>query len=465
MRTVLIIGTGFSGAACAANLLRARVPGGLHVILVNRSGTMARGLAYGTQSRNHLLNVPAGNMSALPHDPLHFLRFCRRLRPDTGEGTFVSRRLYGDYLEWMLREVETGAPPGSRLTRIVGEVRHIAPDAGAGRVRVTLADDSRHDVDRVVLGFGNLAPRTPEMLLPIAESERYVRDPWAADALDGLDSTEPVMLLGTGLTAVDVAAHLLRRAPTRHVIAVSRRGLLPQAHRDRGSSTAPVAMAAPSLAELGGSVREQVRALRQRMARAQEQGQDWRDVIASLRPITSAWWQSLSPRERSRFLRHLQPYWDTHRHRMAPQAADAFASAVRRGFVHPMAARLVAVDERPCGVDVTLRPRGAAATRQLKVGAIVNCTGPDSDLRRVTDPLVRQLLEDGIITVDQLGLGLDVTGEGAVLDVHGAASALIFYVGPLLKARDWEATAVPELRLHAQRAAETIAAALAREDR
>jgi uncharacterized NAD(P)/FAD-binding protein YdhS len=149
---------------------------------------------------------------------------------------------------------------------------------------------------------------------------------------------------------------------------------------------------------------------------------------------------------------------------MAPEAANAFADAMRRKAVQPMAARLVAVDEGPCGVDVTLRPRGAAVAQRLKVGAIVNCTGPDSDLRRVADPLVRQLLDDGIIAVDRLGLGLAVTGEGAVLDARGAASDLIFYVGPLLKARDWEATAVPELRVHAQRAAETIARAFGLEN-
>jgi uncharacterized NAD(P)/FAD-binding protein YdhS len=465
MRTVLIIGAGFSGAACAANLLRTRVHGGLHVILVNRSGTMARGLAYGTQSRDHLLNVPAGNMSALPHDPHHFLRFCQRERPDTESDTFVSRRLYGDYLEWMLREAEAEACAWADacLTRIVGEVRHITPDAGSSKVKVTLADGCLLEVDRVVLGFGNLAPRTPEMLQAIAGSERYVRDPWGENALDALDTAQPIMLLGTGLTAVDVAARLLRRAPAQPLYAVSRRGLLPQAHRDRGASSPPLAVSAPSLAELGATVREQVRALRQCVERAQEQGQDWRDVIASLRPITPAWWQSLSSQERSRFLRHLQPHWDTHRHRMAPAAADAFAVAVRRGCVQPMAGRLVAVDERPCGIDVTLRPRGAVATRRLDVGAIVNCTGPDSDLRRVADPLIRQLLGDGIIAVDSLGLGLDVTYEGAVVDARGAASDLIFYVGPLLKARDWEATAVPELRVHAHRAARAIAAAFRRE--
>lgn len=457
MRTVLIIGAGFSGAACAVNLLRARVRGGLHVILVNRSGVMARGLAYGTQSRDHLLNVPAGNMSAFPHDPHHFLRYCQKLRPDTGEGTFVPRHLYGDYLDWTLREAEAGAPAGTRLTRIVGEVCRLTPDNAEGQVRVSLADGSFHYVDRIVLGFGNLRPRTPEVLLPLAASARYISDPWAVGAFDALDLIQPVMLLGTGLTAVDVAARLLRQAPARQLLAVSRRGLLPQAHRDRKANVTPAPPCVTPPAGLGATVRDQVRTLRQCVAQAQEQGYDWRDVIASLRPATSAWWQALPLKERSRFLRHLQPYWDTHRHRMAPEAAEAFADAVRRGVLRPMAARLQAAEEGARGLDVTLRPRGLCATWHLRAGAIVNCTGPDSDLRRVADPLVRQVLADGIIAVDRLGLGLDVAGDGAVIDARGTPSKLIFYVGPLLKARDWEATAVPELRLHAQRVADTIA--------
>jgi uncharacterized NAD(P)/FAD-binding protein YdhS len=145
---------------------------------------------------------------------------------------------------------------------------------------------------------------------------------------------------------------------------------------------------------------------------------------------------------------------------MAPEAAAAFAGAVQRGAVRPMAARLEGAVDGPCGIDVTLRPRGFIAKRRVRVGAIINCTGPDSDLRRVADPLIRQLLGDGIIAVDRLGLGLDTTGTGAVLDVRGIPSALIFYVGPLLKARDWEATAVPELRLHAWRLADTLASSL-----
>jgi uncharacterized NAD(P)/FAD-binding protein YdhS len=458
MRTVLIIGAGFSGAACAVHLLHARVRGGLRLIMVNRSGAMARGLAYGTQSRDHLLNVPAGNMSAMADDPGHFLRYCQRRDAGVSEGSFVSRRLYGDYLEWMLREAERSASAGTRLTRVVGEVCHLTPETATGRVQVRLADGQQFSVDRVVLGFGNLAPRTPTPALTVADGPHYVRDPWAAGALDALDAAQPLILLGTGLTAVDVAARLLYQHPGRRLYTVSRRGLLPQAHRERRGGAQPGAITAPSLSELGMTVRSQMRTLRRRIAEAEARGQDWRDVIGALRPITAQWWQGLPSSERGRFLRHLQPYWDTHRHRMAPQAADAFAGAVRRGVVLPIAARLESVIAGTHGLEVAVRPRGQSTVLRLAVGAVINCTGPDSDLRRAGDVLVRQLLDDGLIAVDHLGLGLEVTAAGAVLDAQGQTDGRLFYVGPLLKARDWEATAVPELRRHAQTVAQTIAA-------
>jgi uncharacterized NAD(P)/FAD-binding protein YdhS len=102
MKTILVIGAGFSGTATAVQLLRHASARGLHVMLVNRSGRMARGLAYGTQSPDHKLNVPAGNMSALADDPDHFLRFCQRVDSRITPSLFVSRRLYGDYLEHLL---------------------------------------------------------------------------------------------------------------------------------------------------------------------------------------------------------------------------------------------------------------------------------------------------------------------------------------------------------------------------
>src|SRR3954468_13632010 len=101
-------------------------------MLVNRSGPMARGLAYGTQSPDHKLNVPAGNMSALADDPDHFVRFCLGVDSRITASLFVSSRLYGDYLEHVLNEAERSAGQHVRLKRIVGEVASLVPEAEQG---------------------------------------------------------------------------------------------------------------------------------------------------------------------------------------------------------------------------------------------------------------------------------------------------------------------------------------------
>lgn len=458
MKSILIIGAGFSGTVSAVHLLRNAGTGGVHVILVNRSGPMARGIAYGTQSPHHLLNVPAGNMSALADDPDHFLRYCRRFDADVTPASFVSRQRYGDYLAWLLNDAEDAAQGRSRLTRIVGDVASVVADGE--KATVTLIDGQRFEVDRVLLGFGHYPPRHPLVRTPqFYASARYVRDPWAKGALDAIDPAQPLLLLGTGLTAVDVATQLLADAPGRVIHALSRRGLLPQPHRaSRG--VPPPALTASDFEAMGADVRSQVRGLRRYIAHCATQGQDWRDVIGALRPLTRPWWERLPAREKARFLRHVQAFWDIHRHRVAPAPHALFQDAVDGGAIRLLAGRLLAFEEHADSVDVHIRARGAASGSTLRVGVVINCTGPNADLRQLDDGLVRQLLADGIIQADAFGLGLAVDTNAAVIGAEGQPSAQIFYVGPLLKARYWEATAVPELRLFAQQVARHLLATL-----
>jgi uncharacterized NAD(P)/FAD-binding protein YdhS len=443
MNTIVIAGAGFSGVASAIQLLR-RATGDLHVILINRSGPMGRGLAYGTASPDHLLNVPAGNMSVLADDPSHFLDYCRRLDPSVTAGTFVARRIYGDYLAWALDQGERQAPAGVRLTRLTGRVVAVTRQR-CNTLRVQCEDGGRYEVDRVLLALGHAPARDPGPVgTAIAAGPRYVRDPWRAGALDGLVAGDRVLLLGTGLTAVDVANTMLRSAPGVRMIAMSRRGLVPQPHRD--GAVAPTAADVSAVAAQPPRVRAQLRALRHCVDATLAGGGDWRDVVAALRPLTASWWQALPLPERSRFLRHLQPYWDVHRHRVAPAAYASFAMARQDGVLHVQAGRVLACEEHPGGVIVRYRARGACTTSEIDVARVINCTGTESDPQRMADPLVRQLLEDGLMQADPLGQGVLAAADGALVDAAGQCSSGLYYLGPLLKARDWEATAVPELR-------------------
>lgn len=443
MKTILIVGAGFSGTVAAARLLR-QAGGEVRVILANGSGRAARGMAYGTQSPDHTLNVPAGNMSAYDDAPDHFLDYARTRLPGIDAGSFVERRLYGDYLEWLLELAEREAPPGVTLERVYRHITRVCPD-GNGMV-ATLAGGATIRADKVVLALGHFAADDPRVSdMGFYDSHRYLRDPWDTSKLDGIGNDDPVLLLGTGLTAVDMAISLLSRNPLRRITAVSRRGLLPQYHR-HGSHPPASGAAAETIWGKASTVREQLRGFRSYARRLAAQGGDWREGMALLRPVTVELWQAYTEQERKRFLRHVQPYWDTHRHRLAPSVAVRFDAALKAGVVQTLAGRLRNFHEDGAGVTVTVQPRGTESTTAIGVAWVVNCTGPCTHPRRVRNTLVNQLLDDGLMRTDRLGLGLDVGPDCAVIGADGQPSDMLYYIGPWLKANYWEATAVPDLR-------------------
>ncbi len=447
-RRIAIIGAGFSGVVTAAHLLRA----GVSVALINRSGKMARGVAYGTDTPAHVLNVPAGRMSAFADDEESFLRFARERDETVGGGTFVPRSVYGEYLDHILTEAEATASEGATLERIVGHVADIDVSDDASSVSLILTDSRQVHAHRVVLALGNFAPADP----PVRDqrffsSKRYVRDPWAQAVLESIGPDDSVLLIGTGLTMNDIALDLSERL-RKPIHAISRRGLMAQPHRL--NRDAPTYENLPH--DLDGApptVLAYLRAVRSEIDSHAARGGDWRDVIASFRPTTPALWKALSDTERARFVRHLLPFWDAHRHRAAPEPASIAAQLIAEGRLVVAAGRIISFEESGSGVRVTWRPRGAASTVEREFTRVINCTGPASNLVAAGEPLVNKLIDRGALTTDALGLGIRVSDDGALVGDDGNASGVIYYVGPLLKAQHWEATAVPELRVHAARLA------------
>ncbi|NLP64852.1 FAD/NAD(P)-binding protein [Paraburkholderia sacchari] len=460
MKTIAVIGSGFSGTATVLQLLRRPAPNGLHVILINRSGRMARGVAYGTRSNRHILNVPAGNMSVFPEDVDHFVRFCRWHNPLVTPSSFVSRHLYGRYLDYLLEQAEEESGEKKRLTRVDAEVIGIdfggLSDDASSNVTIQMRGGAAIIADRAVLAFGHFSPLDPAVPGSLSFSEnRYIRDPWAPGALDQIGGSERVLLIGSGLTAIDVAATLAVNNPERQCIAVSRRGLLPQPHRCTRTEQPTHIDVRGILDQMGRNVRRYVRVLR-RCARSQaEAGKDWRDVISLLRPHIPELWRRLNQRERRRFLRHIQPYWDVHRHRLAPEANLYLHGLLSAGTLQILAGRLVALRTSDA-IEVDVRKRSADEITTLEVDRVVNCTGPGANLHRVNEVFPRRLLEEGMLRVDPLGLGIEVDAQYRVVDGAGRANESLRYIGPLLRATYWEATAVPELRVHARKLAEFL---------
>jgi uncharacterized NAD(P)/FAD-binding protein YdhS len=444
MKTLVIIGAGFSGAITAIQFLK-HSPPGVRVVLINRSGAMARGLAYGTNSAQHLLNVPAGNMTALVDEPESFLSFCQGRLPDVLASSFVPRKLYGDYLASMLDAAERKCVDVS-LTRLSTEVHSLRPN-GNGAV-VELANGEVLNADQVVLAFGHFAPIDPPGVTPAILAGRYQQDPWDANQVLP-ETNRPLLLLGSGLTALDVA---LGSNQTNHgpIHMLSRRGLLPLAHRPHRGGAVSVAGFSDRLLDVPPTVTNYLREIRQQIKASADDGVDWRDLLAALRSATPALWMRLPENERRRFLRHLQPYWDVHRHRVAPETYERLQQALASGRIKPIAGRIRTMELCAEGLRVSIQRRGGQSVEQIDVAQVINCTGPNSNLHRVNDRLIVQLRDEGFVQPDPHGLGLCVDGRLAVKSAEGIASSWLSYVGPMLKADFWEATAVPELRQSAK---------------
>ena len=195
--------------------------------------------------------------------------------------------------------------------------------------------------------------------------------------------------------------------------------------------------------------------IRAEARRLAEMGCPWHAVVDALRPATQGIWRDWSQADRRRFLTHLRPWWDVRRHRMARPVADRIEAARNSGQLRIHSGRIAGFVARNDAADVAWQPRGTAKTESLRVHRVINCTGPDTDVANASDPLVRSLLLSGLGCPDPLGLGFDVTGEGAL---RGGAPDLLFGVGPICRGALWEITAVPDIRTQCETLARSIAA-------
>ncbi len=429
-KTVIIVGAGFSGTLLAINLLRQPH---IRVILIERdSARLARGTAYSTSRPEHLLNVRASNMSAYPDDPDHFRRW---ISADTGldqmSARFVERATYGRYLREELAHNARQAGNG-RGWVFVGEVI-AAERTGLSGFSVLLGDGTQLGCDILVLAQGNLPPADIPSFSGL-DASLYYPNPWVRNWLSGLAPSDHILLLGTGLTAVDAILSMDRAGFQGKVTALSRRGLHPQSHLEAGPHPERIDRPLMDGARLVHHVRQ----------RAREVG--WHMAIDELRPHTQDLWRRLDMAGQRRFLRHLRPYWDIHRHRIAPVAAERLRQWEEAGRLEFAAGKIGKVTPHGDRALVEWRVRGQETIRRIDAARILNCTGPQGDIRVCSDPLLRHLCASGAIRPDVHHLGLDVDRFGRAISAAGEAQPDLHAVGPLTRGESWEINAVPDIR-------------------
>ena len=455
-RTVAIVGGGFSGTTTAIHLLRGAASP-LQIVLIERKTPFGGGVAYGTKSPDHRLNVAADQMGLWADDPGDFVRWLRAHRelegiPETFEDRdFLPRRLYGAYVAALLNDAEAEAPEGVELVRLEGEVIDLEERPGGGAL-VRLQAGNELIADQVVLALGNLPGAYPiPRPLQLYRSSRYVHVPWRPDALGGIAANDEVLLVGQGLTATDLILELKRRGHRGIIHALSRRGVRPQVHES--VEVYPSFIEHPALPR---TARELVRRVRDEVRAAAGRGVDWRRVMDSLRSHSQAIWQGFSWEQRGMFLRYVRPIWEGHRHRIAPESAAIIDRRVNDGRLKFHAGRLQTLDVDAGGVDALFRCRGSIQHVALRVAKVINCSGPRTDYSKYQHPLFIHLLARGLIDHDPLALGINALPTGQVLRYRGEAVPWLFTLGSPLKGVLWETNSVREIRVQAQLLAQQL---------
>jgi uncharacterized NAD(P)/FAD-binding protein YdhS len=429
-------------------MLRAAAP--VRIVMIERSDRTARGVAYSTRFPQHLLNVLPASMSGLADDPDHLVRWLA----DHGDEpaappAFVPRSTYGDYLNTLLRESIAASP----WTFEHRQAEAVGLSVEAGRLHIALGDGGHVDADRVVLAIGNLPPRNAPLGSGDwpADASRYVRDPWSPGALDGLGDGD-ALLVGTGLTMIDVALRITAGRPDSKLIAISRSGLMPHVHRPPGHIPRSEFRPPPP----GTPLRALAAAVRAAIPEAERAGGDWRDVIHAMRPHTQALWMGMELRDQRRFVARLARFWDTHRHGMAPEIGARLRALRESGQLTTLAGRLERVDEDDTGLTISALRRDTGEIASWRVAYAVNCTGPGVSVVGAGSRLLDDLCAQGLARPHPLGLGLDTGANGALRQADGRLSTQLFTLGWMRRGQLWESVAIPEIRAQAAALARDI---------
>jgi uncharacterized NAD(P)/FAD-binding protein YdhS len=396
------------------------------------------GVPYATKNVHHLLNVPAGNMSALAEVPHHFTDWLLMKGYDFGPSSFVPRTFYRDYILDTFNELMRHRSKGVNVQLLQAE----AVDVDMQHKAVLLKDGTRQYFDKLILATGTFAsPHLPLKDTTYQQSPNYYHSAWEVNIPDRLRGDESIFIIGTGLTMTDTLISLHNAGHKGKIHALSRHGLLPAVHKKcevypsfgkemEGHNTA-----------LGmfKTVRKHLQA-----------GVEWRAVIDSLRPYNQRLWASLPDKEKQVFIKHLRHWWDAARHRMPASSADIIYPWLSEEKAVVMGGRIEEIALAEDGLfKIAYRKRYTRYMRHLEAEVIINCMGPATDYNRIQHVLVKNLLQKGLLITDPMCLGVQCAKDGALINSKGITSGCFYTIGAPAKGVLWETTAVPELRVQA----------------
>ena len=458
MKSIGIIGGGFSGTMVAVNLIK-KATEPLELIIINEKETFNKGIAYNPYSKRQLLNVMASKMSAFADEPDHFLNWTlqrqefKNYDKELFGNSFLPRYLYGLYLEDIWKNAEIEALEKGIKIRVI-ETSVLDFDVFPENVELLLGNEEKIMVDYCVIATGNAVPKNPEIInKKFYESKNYFQNPWKSETVENLDSTKPVLIIGNGLTMVDTVLGLLEKGFHNDIYSLSPNGFNILPHRHHGVKYNRL------VEELHEDIRlaDLVRLFNKHIKIIRHLGISAEPLIDSMRPFTQKIWRSLTIEEKQLFMAKLRHLWGVARHRIPLHIHDKLQQMRIDGKLHILSGKMKDITESKEGVKVTFHDKKSHLEKEIIVGRIINCTGPDTNIMNFEKSFLKNCLLKGIITQDELKLGINADVESfQVINAQHKNEPRVLTLGGNLKGMLWESTAVNEIRKQAENLAKIL---------
>jgi len=454
---IAIVGGGFCGALTLAQLCRqSSIP--LSIRLINKENPAGRGIAFSSYNASHLLNVAAAKMSAFPDDPGHFVKWVcdkpayQQFHLENLGELFLPRVIYGHYLEELLEYQLKNLPAWIDVSIVSDEVIDITcTDKGN---EVFLKNGSPFLADKVILATGNFVPANPSIVNKsfYEKGKAYFPDPWKENAVSDAAGCKHILIIGTGLTMVDNVLSLIEKGFEGKITAVSTKGFFPLSHKKTAPYTAmlPEMNASFPLVRLYHIFKKHIREVL-------AGGVTGEVVVDAVRPLTQEIWINLSLKEKKSFMQHLRHLWGVARHRLPADIHQRMTELMKQGKLEIVAGRLYDMEQvNGSLIKAGIRLRRSGELLHLEADRVINCTGPQMDIRKIDNDLIRNLISRGLLCPDEMYLGMQAFPDGTLVNAEAVPSNVLFTLGSNLKGILWESTAVPELRVQAKNLARMI---------
>jgi len=456
---IAIIGGGFCGILTAINLLRDREQR-LHIHIVNKEYDVAKGVAYDPHTARLLLNVPNKGMSAFPDIPDHFLQWLIEQEPgqlaakDKLAHEFSTRKKYGEYLGQLWRDELDKQGYNKRVSIYKDNALDIIETGDQLQVRLSNYPDIVADV--VVLATGNDQPNfTSGLNASLKNSDLYFGDPWKKECVENLGAKNDILIIGNGLTMVDTVLGLADNGCKQVIHTISPHGYrLKPWQEDKEPYDTSI---------LGDDTRliDLVKTINKHRKIADRLDQSIYPVVDFLRPKIQSVWLTFNEQEKQQFITKLSSFWDRIRHRLPSQMHNFITDMCAKGDLVTHKGYIVSTVNTDDGLQVTINSDGNLKT--LNIQRIINCTGPDTDITRSGNELLSNLAKKGLICPGPFNLGINTCPDGSVITANEQHRHNLFVIGNNLKGVLWESSAVPELRVQAQKLAKRILVAADKE--